>query len=97
MILRSPVVAGNDAVEPFKNFTGHYDQPGFFQSFTLGGGAKRLSQFHNASRQRPFSQQGWITTLHQQSAALVDNDCSNADDGTIWVFTVGSFRHVWVG
>jgi hypothetical protein len=71
-----------DAINELDQFDSLDDESGFFEDFAGYGCNERFAHFDEAAGKRPVALHGFGPALHQEHAALMDDDRANTDERT---------------
>jgi len=88
VIRRSLLAVGNNAFEHSQQLSGMDGQAGFFTRFALGALAQGFAKFQHTAGNGPLAQQGRLPALDQRDPPVRNDDCANADQRLLWIFTL---------
>jgi hypothetical protein len=81
MIFDASVGRAIHAVEHLDDLTNAHLEPRFLEHLARQCGLERLAELDRATRQTPFTLQGRVPALDQKHAVVINDDCTDTDDG----------------
>jgi len=85
MVLNT-ISCADQAIEDADYFTGLDRESGLLLRLTYGSFAQQFPHFEHAAGNRPFTEEGRMTPLHQEHAPILDNDGADTDQRSFGIF-----------
>lgn len=89
VVLDATLFVAGDTVDDFDDGDGLDEEAGFFLNFAANALLQSLAELERPSGQRPLALERRVAALDEENAVLMEDDGSDADDGTVRILAGG--------